>query len=812
MAKTECSSCGHQNDLGAQFCASCGASTELQAHCPSCNSLQRVGESFCTRCGQAMAGAQWNSGPADGGVIDGVWQRSPEEFIRRVDPDDMRSILGNKTLQVPPGTIGVVLVNGVVDRVMPPGQRTSLNIFERIANFLTRRDERTAFFLIDLRPIPIPFVVQTRPSGDGRTVQTQVMASLSLQRGNKEGIAAFIANVLGTRAAFAAVDLYNLLRPDVTSACQRVLERLAADGELNYADAEAALRRELAERLAARYGLGVDVNLAPLTRTATLSFHLGTGTAPNLITCGGCDAEVPATMQFCDRCGTTLPVSMSPDRRCTGCSERVHESDPFCSGCGKEYVAPPATATPLFTADGHQLEVDVVVRVQGQHDDFSPSSISEALVGAISAQLRAGTLTVLASNEGFAAVEQALKPVLVESLAAYGLQLVAVNLLDLRSKTGQWLLGARADLNRAREQVTLGRDWLEQRTDEIDLEALTYAQELNRQRVQRLAKLRELQLELGVDQREQALRIDDQLATDAAALEDRDKRQQLADDSAKLDVSDAQRSADRDQAVAAAQRSVADDQRAYDQQTELGTLDHDMDKETRAAAHERDLTRSAMALESDGKRLTADDKAYAERAQAGVEHDNADREQQRQLDKLQAMADLDQSMADQEHQHILAKREALKGLSESEIIAMQANELAKSENGGAAWAEVLAARSSNEAAEQRLADLERHASQVKDLMQSQAKQMQAMTKDQLDRMQDMTNRVLEGGLGSHRDVAAAGVYESSMDAMSRVAASRAQAAPVVATHQAAELTTPCTSCGASLRSGAQFCGACGQQQ
>jgi len=65
-----------------------------------------------------------------------------------------------------------VLVDGLVERILPPGEQTSVTLFERIAAFFTRRDDRTALYLIDLRPVPVPFAVQVRPGSDGRTVQT----------------------------------------------------------------------------------------------------------------------------------------------------------------------------------------------------------------------------------------------------------------------------------------------------------------------------------------------------------------------------------------------------------------------------------------------------------------------------------------------------------------------------------------------------------------------------------------------------------------------------------------------------------------
>src|SRR5436189_195180 len=129
MSKTPCPSCAQPNDDGTRFCVRCGQSLEARAHCPSCSHLQPVGNQFCMSCGAKMAGARWSSAqPADdgGAVNEGVWERSAGEFIRRVDPEDCRTFLGNRVVRIPPGTVGAVLVDGLVERILPPGEQISV--------------------------------------------------------------------------------------------------------------------------------------------------------------------------------------------------------------------------------------------------------------------------------------------------------------------------------------------------------------------------------------------------------------------------------------------------------------------------------------------------------------------------------------------------------------------------------------------------------------------------------------------------------------------------------------------------------------
>ncbi|HEY4244701.1 MAG TPA: zinc ribbon domain-containing protein [Kofleriaceae bacterium] len=569
---TDCARCGTSNDDGAAFCAGCGASLAAQMHCPTCNALNPLGRKFCTQCGGGLEYAGWGE-PADpGAVVDGAWERGGNELIRRVDPEEARRFLGARTVRVPAGTVGVVLVDGVVERILPPGERTSVTLFQRVANFFTGR-ERTAFYLVDQRPFPVPFVVQTRPAATGALVKTQVLVTFSLPKGDRDALAQFIANVMRERPAVTTGDLYNLLRPEVAQLAQEELERSMLGGELSLPAAEVAIRRRLAESVARRYGLAVDATLAPLAQVAAVTLRL--------------------------------------DK--------------------------------LFTADAQAVELDVVVRVQGPPEAVSEAALQPVLAAALGAQLRGIAFGAIGTH--FAALEQAATPAVKDALAGLGLTLVGISVLDARSATGQWLLGARAELERRAAEVRVGLDRLEQRDAELDLEQLVLVRGL----------------------REEQQRRDQRFAQDTAAVDDRERRETLAARGAAMDIAAVQR-----QSGVAAARDAAEHERAQ-----------------RAAV----------------LRHTQVDAEVAElRARRGAELDLRALEEQQQIEKLRAMAQLDRELAAQEHAQELEKRAQLRGLTPDEMIAAQAGELAKAEGGGAAWAAALASRGDVErrhAAEQR---------------------------------------------------------------------------------------------------------------
>jgi hypothetical protein len=379
------------------------------------------------------------------------------------------------------------------------------------------------------------------------------------------------------------------------------------------------------------------------------------------------------------------------------------------------------------------------------------------------------------------------------------------------------------------------RCWLELGAREVDVLELATQQTLRRQQVERQGRLETLASELAGTRREQGLRSEDALARDRSSLEDRQLRQELKTGHAQLDAQDARTAAERQVALDAAARQVGTTQRAARQADELDDLKHgatkaDLSLDARAARERKELDLEAdkrqrqLGLDSERARRQADDAAYAAKLrddQAFADHarrvalaeDLADRAETRQLDKLRAMAEIDQKIATQENEHQLKLRESLRGLDEREMIAMQATDLAKTPGGGAAWAQALAAGEAQKEREQRIATEARHASEMRDLLREQAGAMQGVMQAQLDRMEALAQRAMESAEGHQRDAGAAALHDRSLDAMSRVAASRAAPAPVVAT--AGELAAAgvrCKSCSAPLRADARFCAACGSAQ
>jgi hypothetical protein len=207
------------------------------------------------------------------------------------------------------------------------------------------------------------------------------------------------------------------------------------------------------------------------------------------------------------------------------------------------------------------------------------------------------------------------------------------------------------------------------------------------------------------------------------------------------------------------ERDFNREQAKGDREDEHSSVDHTMGLEKKVAAHDIDLADMTGEAQSRSKRRDVSDLSFeqeeairleAERMQklGHIGEDLQDRQNQRQLDKLKAMAEMEANMAKQDADFELAKMSGMKGMSPQEILAMQAAQLVKSGGGDAA------------------ADI------VKAIAESQAAAAGAGIKDELySKMLDIQKEASQSAIDAHKS--AAEIALKSSENMSKVASSAA---------------------------------------
>jgi hypothetical protein len=750
-----CPSCRAAHPPGARFCTSCGGSLGGQS-CTSCGAALSGG-AFCTNCGTKVSAGR---GPTPSTVEGGRWVRSPGEFVRRVDFDELRQQfdrdlhadggfwrmlvnLGQQALQklqnlyvtIPTGSVGVVIFDGVVTEILQPGRRAVSgfanalmqrleetdgvqgSMWQRLRNafaqgagaavesLLATRLQRTSVYLFDTRPIPIPCHLRTLGSSDDHALDVRLDVSAHIggatEGERREAFGRFISRVVGDAVALDTQTMHRRLLP--------VVERLGKDAAERLRDANGPnlpkIQEYVRERVSAEVGTpnGLRFEVVAFTHAATLSLRLRLGQSqlPELRACvnADCAAEIKSGQRFCTGCGSVQPTVVDSGRACPACATPVPVGQPFCTGCGVAYTEVDPRAIRLLTADAEPIELDITLRAHGDRESRDIGRVTSALVAAARALLRGMTHAQATASEGMVALEKALAAGVAEALEQLNFQLLALHVLDIRGRNGEWKLNADAELRRARTELEVGREWLAVDGDRLTQQSATLDLVRQRLRLEQDDGFARASLAREVELRETLARLGHRLGLDTAALRDREQRQDLAAREATLDIADAQRLSQTalavDEARRAASRAVRnrehedavsnfrqsaerDDLAENRRRTlELGEMGHQMELESRAADHDAARVRQAAGLERELKREDAvqgselgrrqvDDVAYA--TQVGL--DQAAQEEQRRLDRLyvedQRRQDLSLGRQRSEQEILLDRQQAEQGLREKE--------------------------------------------------------------------------------------------------------------------------------------------------
>lgn len=791
--------------------------------CPSCSTGNLAASKFCRGCGGRLdSTGQAAGGAGEGG--EGVLARPAGIFASAVPLDSMAATLGRRELKVERGTIAAVVLDGKITEVLPPGHRTVAGWLDRLLGAVTGTTKRRDFYRISVAPIGIPFAVEAR-SADGATVSKyQLVIGVAIDREDNGRLLRFIDQCLGSRLELTSAALNDLLRPVVEAVVRPELGRLASASQgVDMGALANDLQRALAPVIDSRFGLLVSVGVSLAGAVQGIDLHLGAVTLPATRPCPKCQALLESTKAFCGKCGTALTPLTQPSRACAACGTHVREGAKFCQKCGATFTEATGTSLPLYTSDGQQIEIDLVVRAHTEAPLASVEKLSSVVAAAASQVARLSTWAELSTAAGFEKLANQIGRDAERALAGLGLQKAQVQVLDVRSKQGQWMLAARAELEHARTEITASRDWAKVEGERIDVNALA--------------------LDLALRQAEQVR--DQAFKRDTAELDDQRRRQTLADGAADLRVSDATRAARTDVALDAASRGrdralrqethtdqVVDVQRA--QELENARLAHEMGTEGKVAEHDAALTLKATDLKSTvslkeaetterlaamareqrlkdqsqeldlGKRGKLDD-VDVTRAKVDVEEAAKDREAERKRKQFADWAAMEQAELAAE----LAKTQAMLGSDAEKILAVT--------GAGDAAARALEAKYKAEASKN--AEVLAAQEKAMALVLSEKDKTSSILQDVLKQQASFAAQALGAGrsaderVNQARDDRAAAVIaasDRSVTAMTEVAAAAA-GRPVSggSGRGAKDAEPPCPKCNAPFSLADRFCGACG---
>ena len=689
-------------------------------------------------------------------------------FIHHVPEKEMQAtLLGKRKLEVPRGHIALVVRDGQVTEVLPAGVQVALGFWERALGEAGRKAfyvlslrpvwlQSQPVALQDGQGRSVQYranVYLTLPSLRDRAKLGQIIDRVLV-----EGEYVEIAHVRSSLSPVVEEAVRSsVVRQgavvDVAASEKAILAKLQTQiGAFGFEISVNLTTGEQRLEVNVRMGTGPTPGLKPCNSCGTMlqetkkfcakcgaqqpvstnpstSEVQAVAIAPESRLCVNhdCGALVLSTKKFCTKCGTPQPAvaAAAPiaaavhERACVNasCGAMVLSTKNFCVKCGTRQ--PPVQASPLsaqtlvgtvtvedplITSDGEPLAADISLLVEGYVGAANDERIQRAVMAAVRPTLQRATSAVLGTREGLSALETVLHPDLERAVAAVGGRLISIGVLDVRLKNNDWVLQARSELDRAKKEVALDKEWHTLGVQEVEMLGFNYELARKRKNVETSHEVQELRAQLELEfQRADMQLADRERRTD---LQDRGSdlnitdarrvsREALAVDAAKLELSrsrvteghvDALRDIGHEAQLGKAQRVAAQeadsDERQFAQQSERKQLEHEQTMERDVVAQDlklrSDAVRGQAGDDSFVSRLQNDDEMYANSARQafaeevsdralGRKHKDADLSQERELsaedrrkkmrmEEMVSMAQMEAAIDSREKQHDIEKR------------------------------------------------------------------------------------------------------------------------------------------------------------
>ena len=734
---TNCRSCGSSLEQSDRWCSNCGASAEDKINCPQCGHSNESSNNNCTECGTKLNTI----------LETGIASSEEIGFIYEINQRN-KAELEKSNAPIPYGAAAIFVENGKVIEIQKSGSfgkevsdglissflKAVNNFAKKIFKSKTTSSTENAnqiYIVQDIKGLPI------------------VKHNIPIQ-------------ISGSPNASISIELFiDFDDSNIKENFGLFAQRFVKNGSMSF--------KELKDIAISNLPTLMDSYNADDFITENVRLDL----SAKFLKLSGVSSLIG--FQYGENLNRKQVEfsKLSELLNCSACGASIIEPSKFCIECGNDIsnIDFDQGARYLLSSDGEQMRIKVTY----VEDEFDSHIISESELSKQGFEILQNLIKNYSSEQilqssNLQEISSKLNSQLTVALQNYARDF---KVIDISTAQGDWLLNTDALLAEELRKVETSKKMLGVEGANIDLEEAAMA-----------LALRRVTLE---DDQEFKLRVQ--------RLKSRKQESEIEMEEHQLESDLRLKKRDIDNTEVAAER-----------EDQLSQMEHEKSLEKDASLHDSEMADIVGDSRSKAKRRDVDDETYQEQERLRIEaerksklgnidEDLKDREQERQLSKLEKMAELEANMAKQDMDFELQKTENMKGMTPQEILAMQAAQLAKS------------------AGSDGVADV------VKSIADSQAAASGADIKDELyQKMIDGQKEAMQSAIDAHKEVTDQAlksseqfqkINEKSMESMSKVATEKSKNKN--SQEKKDNKQNSCANCGQEFKGAMpKFCNGCGE--
>jgi hypothetical protein len=753
----KCTSCNAEIPAAGKFCPECGATSAQTMPCTHCGEHNASNSTFCAGCGKSLK-SQAQSQQVSAGSQD-----ASTDFVYLLSDEKMRAV-STSNVRIPYGCFAVTLVNGVVngiqDQISSNSSEPSAisDFFKSVSEFARgligqKNNDVKTYVVSNCQGLPlISYVHPVKlPAAANSNLRFDFWLEASPGQSEPAGgpLGLFLQRMLANKTKLSSAEF----RQTAIAAVQSIL------------GSQPDLKVDSQESL--------DAVIALLKKTTGISGRC-------LLTKGKL-----VERRFIEVSKIQKPVN------CNQCDESYTSKVKFCEVCGSNMDSADwgGSTQMLQSASGEVIVLKISLLSDKENDYYSDEQVASMVISVLDSVVRKIETAQVTESSKLEVLSEALNKALVNSFDGI---LSKFSVIDIRTAGQEWFFKTEALIAEELRKIDT-----QQRSLAVDERALDF-NEAAFALAMRSAAQRDDQRRKELQLRTQTVEIE----IDELTLETRTQlRKEGIDHGAEGER--LEREKERLKREREFQREVTSENRAdqteqtkFERTGELDQAQHEIQLEKTVAQHDIELADMTGEAQSRARRRDIGDTSFeteeqirlkaAERTQLGnIEEDLQDRQNQRQVDKMRAMAEMEANMAKQDHDFELAKVDGMKTMNAAQILAMQAAQLVKA-GGDAAAADIvksIAQSQADSAGSNIKDDLYKQLIQAKDdgaklALDAQKTAMDALLKSN-EGMAKIAGNASSNAVEGYKEAAkvAQTTNEKSMDSMSKVATAAAGRKP-----------------------------------